>query len=186
MFSNRTLHWSLPPLWLGDIQDLIRQIANNAGAHLPPASTLGHTQAASVPALPVRPALLPSSGSSSSGRWRPSWGKGSGSVSPLASSPPPMFSAMPPPIPRPAQSPVTSPVRGSSFDWNQAMGLTQSALDAYNNVQGQGGSAFGGVGYNSNSVNDRLELVNNLASNGMMVGQLAGQFAGAAAVCCMM
>ncbi len=78
-------------------------------------------------------------------------------------------------------TPVTS--SGSGFDWNQAMGMTQSALDAYNNSQGagpgQGGNAFG-------NVVGGVQMVNNIASNGLMVGQLGGQIGGAAAACCVM
>ena len=58
------------------------------------------------------------------------------------------------------------------------MGVTQSALDAYNNAQGQGQT--------SSMANNGLQLVNNLANNGMMVGQIVGQFGGAAAACCVM
>lgn len=58
------------------------------------------------------------------------------------------------------------------------MGVTQSALDAYNNAQGQGQT--------SNAASNGLQLMNSLANNGLMVGQVVGQFGGAVAACSVM
>ncbi|WPH03188.1 Hypothetical protein R9X50_00606400 [Acrodontium crateriforme] len=112
---------------------------------------------------PSRPSFKPTS----SGSWRPPWKTSSSSV---------QF----PPV---TNSPVASPTSsgGSKFDFNQAMGLTQSALDAYNNAQGQ---QIQGQGDSSG-----FQFVNDLTNTGLMIGQFAGQagaLGGAAAACSIM
>nr|POE47323.1 hypothetical protein CFP56_00654 [Quercus suber] len=171
-----------------DISELFKQYANKAGAHIPPTPNLATPSMGPPP--PQRPQPQQTS-SSSSGGWRPSWDRRSSNTSHTSghSSPP-----VSPPMSPPAQSPGWQPARESRFDWNQAMRTTQSVLDAYNNAQGQTqyGNTFSGSdvftsGINTlNNVNDGLQLVNSMTSNGVMIGQLAGQFAGTAAACCVM
>ena len=55
---------------------------------------------------------------------------------------------------------VSSP-GGSSLDFNQAMQVAQSSLDAINNTEG--------------TINNGAQLMNGLASNGLMVGQMMSQ-----------
>ena len=61
---------------------------------------------------------------------------------------------------------------GSSFDVNQAVSTMQSSLYTINNAANVGGQG--------------VNLGNQIISNGLMVGQVAGQFAGAAAACIVM
>lgn len=145
-YSNRTVHWSLPPQWIRDMQSLFQDYAAQAGARAPQA-----------PRPPMKP--------TTSGKWKP-WRKGSNAS-------PQQFTQPSPGSLSPTQSLSEGPYGvnaqggGSGFDFNQAMGLTQSALDAYNNVQG--GGVSGGV----NGLGNGLQMANNLANNGLMIGQLA-------------
>lgn len=61
---------------------------------------------------------------------------------------------------------------GSGLDINQAMATMQSSVDTLNNV-----ASISGQGVN---------FANQIASNGLMVGQVAGQFVGAATACAVM
>nr|POE74520.1 hypothetical protein CFP56_37052 [Quercus suber] len=148
-FKDKTVNWSLPPLWIEDIQALFKQYATKAGAYSPQAQL-------SALVLQKRLQLQASSSSNPSGRWQPS-----------------------------QEHHSTTETR---FDWNQAMGTTQSLLDAWNTAQGQAqyGNAVNSGINTFNAANGGLQLVNSVASSGLMTGQLVGQFAGAAASCCMM
>ncbi|KAK5119269.1 hypothetical protein LTR85_007883 [Meristemomyces frigidus] len=61
---------------------------------------------------------------------------------------------------------------GSGLDVNQAVATMQSSVDMLNNVASMSGQG--------------MNLANQIASNGLMVGQVAGQFVGAAASCTVM
>lgn len=67
---------------------------------------------------------------------------------------------------------VGSSGAGGGFDVNQAMTSMQNSVDTINNI-----ASIGGEGMN---------IANQIASNGLMVGQVAGQMVGAAAACSVM
>lgn len=146
VYHDRTIHWSLPPLWIQDMQSLFQQYVAQAGVHLP-----------QPPRPPVRSTL--------SDKWNSTWRRGS--------------NASPQQVTQ-----LSSYAQGGKpgIDFNKAMGLAQSALDVVNNAQNaQTNTVSGGTGFGSG-----LQMANDLASNGLMVGQLVGQVGGAAASCSIM
>lgn len=99
--------------------------------------------------------------------------------------------------------PLPAPAAQNSFDFNGAMQLGNNVLDAYNNITNASGqttstqfdvnqavSTMNGSLATINQVNNYgsqgLDLVNQITDQGLMVGQLAGQFGGAMLGCCVM
>ncbi len=156
VFQDGTTHYSLPTEWAADIASLFQSYANQ-------------TMQASKPSLLSR--LSQSSYSSSS-------------------------IAAPGLLYQQPQQPSTM---------NQALSLAQSGLDTYNNVTNAGSGLAVGGGFDVNQAMSTMQssvdllnqvtgatggqgvdLVNQIANNGIMVGQVAGQMAGTLTGCSLM
>ncbi|MCJ1230004.1 hypothetical protein MMC12_006675 [Toensbergia leucococca] len=131
VFADGTAHWSLPPAWVSDMQALFQKYANETNTQ-----TTSVGQTAQYFPSQQRPSL------SNRMFHRPS--SNTSFTQPQATSP----------------QMVSSP-GGSSLDFNQAMQVAQSSLDAINNTEG--------------TINNGAQLMNGLASNGLMVGQMMSQ-----------
>ncbi|EMC97462.1 hypothetical protein BAUCODRAFT_453112 [Baudoinia panamericana UAMH 10762] len=173
VFADGSVHYSLPPGLAVDVAQLFQQYAARLAQQTQQRPPAGRLQQGSIAA----PGGYSNTAFGSGGR-------------PPDTSPPPQFNGPSPmdffnQYPNNAQSPVggnsgnnfgvpgpSGGAGGNSPDVNQAMATMQSSMDALNSVANVTGQGMGAV--------------NQLASNGLMVGQLTGQLATAATGCSVM
>lgn len=199
VFKDGSTHYSLPQEWAGDIAALFQQYASQTVQSAYP----------QAPPLYVQPSLQPQPQppQQQKNRW---WKPNSSSNSTTAYQQPPAFTPAQFYTPQPQlyQSQAVQPAQQQQqpSTVNEALHLGNNVLDAYNNMTNasSGQSNGGGGGFDINQAMSTMQssvdtlnnvtgaagqgmnLINQIAGNGLMVGQVAGQFVGAAAGCAVM
>ncbi|KAL8658747.1 MAG: hypothetical protein Q9202_007448 [Teloschistes flavicans] len=202
VFRDGTTHFSLPPQWAGDIAQLFQQYAQQTVQYQPPQmqqygfpNMYGPPQ--NQPPQSFQPSQSPPA--QSPRLQKKAFWRRTSSNSSTTSPPPAQQQQQQMPYPG-ASRPVAQESGGGSFDVNGAMQLGDNMFDAYSNVTNSGGGGQtnidqsismmqGSVDAMNNAAgigNAGMNVVNQVANTGLLVGQIGGQIAGAAAVCCVM
>ncbi|KAL9582429.1 MAG: hypothetical protein Q9212_003302 [Teloschistes hypoglaucus] len=189
VFEDGTTHYSLPPQWAGDMAQIFQRYAYQTMQYQAP-----QDQQYSMPSMYSQPQYQPPHAfqpyqtppaQSAKLQKKPFWRRTSSNSS--TTSPP-------------ATSRPTAPQYGAGFDFNGAINQGETMLDAYNNVTNSGGGGQtnvdqsismiqGSVDAMNNAAgigNASMNIVNQVANTGLLVGSIGGQFVGAAAACCVM